>query len=103
MAQNREREILTLQQAAAIQYKDAQELPRVVAAGCGELARKIVELALENNIPVTEDPILAPLLAHVTPGAYINDESFRLVAEVISFLYHTDAEWRKAHEELVPE
>lgn len=86
------------EQAVALQYSELDELPRVIASGQGEIARKILELALENNIPIYEDETLAKILSVLGPKSPISEESFRLVAEIISFLYHTDREWREKHE-----
>ena len=46
--------------AVALKYDDTQSAaPVIVASGMGYLAEKIVETALENQIPVYEDNSLA--------------------------------------------
>lgn len=89
-------------QAIALQYTEQDELPRIIASGAGELARQILELAKKHNIPIREDEALTEMLSKLNVGAYISPESYQLVAEVISFLYHTDKEWRGRHPELKP-
>lgn len=88
--------------AIALHYKDAGELPKVTATGFGEIAKKIVELANQHNIPVQENAALANMLSKARPGQGISTASFSLVAQVISFLYHTDKEWSDTHEFLDP-
>lgn len=90
------------EQAVALQYSEADELPRIIATGAGEVARQILELAQAHEIPIQEDQTLAELLSKLPPGAYISPETYRLVAEVISFLYHSDKTFRDAHQELRP-
>ena len=85
------------EQAVALQYSDKDELPKVIATGAGEIAREILAIAQENNIPIEEDSTLAELLAKLSVGSPISPESFRLVAEVLCFLYHSDKEFRQKH------
>jgi flagellar biosynthesis protein len=90
------------QHAVALRYSEVTELPQVVASGSGELARRIVELALEHKVPIMEDTLLTELLGTLGPGSPIGEESFQLVAEIISFLYHSDREWQRDHTFLDP-
>lgn len=91
-----------VQRAVALHYKDSLELPKIVASGLGEIAKKIITLAEANGVPVHEDHTLTDLLARIPSGNAINSESFRLVAEIVAFLYHTDQEWKAKHKGLVP-
>ncbi|MCO6431849.1 MAG: EscU/YscU/HrcU family type III secretion system export apparatus switch protein [Deltaproteobacteria bacterium] len=86
--------------AIALHYKDATELPKVLASGVDEIALRIIQLAEEHDVPVHQDKMLSELLAKVNQGAPISPESYRLVAEVISFLYHMNKEWREKHPNL---
>ena len=71
--------------AIALHY-DRQGAPTVVAKGRGELARRIVEVARENNVPVEEDEALALALSNVELGDEIPPELYRAVAEVLVFI-----------------
>ncbi len=82
-------------QAVALQYSQQDQLPRIVAHGAGEIARQIIELAKQHNIPIRQNEDLVEMLAKLDVGACISPESYRLVAEIVSFLYHTDKEWRE--------
>lgn len=88
------------QRAIALRYTDIDELPQVIAKGAGEIANKIVALAKEHGVPVQKDDSLADILSKLDTGSLISQESYRLVAEVISFLYFTDQKWRESHSEL---
>jgi flagellar biosynthesis protein len=69
----------------------AEEVPRVVARGQERLARAIVELAREHGIPIREDRDLVALLACCDPGAPIPTELYTAVAELIAWLYRSNA------------
>lgn len=90
------------ERAVALHYQDVEELPRILATGAGEIARQIIRIAQQHGIPVQRDDELTELLSKLDPGGVISPESYRLVAEVICFLYYTDREWQKAHRQLAP-
>jgi flagellar biosynthesis protein len=74
--------------AAALGYDPEQEAaPRVLAAGRGVVAEKIIVLAQENQIPVVEDQALAEALALVDIGAMIPVELYTVVAEILAYVY----------------
>jgi flagellar biosynthesis protein len=68
--------------AAALRY-DGTGAPRVVAAGNGALARRIVETARESGVAVREEPALAEALARLQLDAEVPEELWRAVAEVL--------------------
>ena len=75
--------------AAALRY-DGTGAPRVVAAGNGELARRIVEAAVESGVPVREDPALAEALGRLQLEAEVPEELWRAVAEVLVWAQRLD-------------
>ena len=88
--------------AVALQYKNLDMLPTILASGTGQLARRIIQLAEEHNVRVEKDSVLAEMLAALSVGDTICPESFRLVAELICFLYQVDLDWRQKHSFLEP-
>lgn len=88
--------------AIALQYQDVDQIPRVLASGAGELARQIVRLAEQHGVALHQNSALAELLSKLPAGAVISPDTYRLVAEIICFLYYTDQEWRAAHDKLSP-
>ena len=66
---------------------DGMGAPRVTATGRGELAARIAALALEHDVPISDDPELVEVLAQVELGATIPEALFVAVAEVIAFAY----------------
>ena len=86
------------QQAIALQYTVGEGAPRVVASGAGEIAKRILELAQENHIPVHQNDSLVDILSKLDLGYEIPKETYRLVAEILAFLYRTDQDYRKKKE-----
>lgn len=77
--------------AVALRYRrDHDRAPRVVAAGKGELARRIIAAAREYGVPLYEDQELVSLLLRLTPGTEVPPELYRAVAEVLVFIYGLD-------------
>lgn len=74
--------------AAAVTYiPGTDRAPKVVASGYGEIADKIVALAVENGIPIQKDDNLATLLAALDVDMDIPPALYRAVAEVLVFIY----------------
>lgn len=73
--------------AFALEYQE-HDLPRVSASAAGEMAEKLLEIAREHDIPVTEDPSLAEALAGLPDGSQIPDSLFIAVAEVLAYAYY---------------
>ncbi len=75
--------------AVALRYDRLKEsAPVVVAKGAGWLCESIKKLAREHSVPVIEKPPLARLLyRQVELGREIPVEVYRIVAEVLSYVY----------------
>ena len=80
---------------AAAQRYDGARAPRVVAAGSGELARRIVDAARDAGVAVREDAALADALARVQLEAEVREELWRAVAEVLVWAQRLDAAARR--------
>jgi len=63
------------------------DAPKVVASGRGSFAERIIERAVENEVPVHKDDHLAELLSKVSVPSYIPTELFEAVARVLAFIY----------------
>lgn len=81
--------------AIALGYDaESMDAPQVLATGKGHKAKKILEIAKENNIAVEKDPVLAEALSHLDPGQEIPPELYRVVAEILVFIMETDRKTR---------
>ncbi|MGE4273192.1 MAG: EscU/YscU/HrcU family type III secretion system export apparatus switch protein [Desulfitobacterium sp.] len=77
------------EKAAALAY-DHVGAPKVVAKGSGEVARKIIEQAIEYGIPIQKDEILIETLMKVEYGEEIPPQLYQVVAELLAFIYRLD-------------
>jgi len=75
--------------AVALRYeRDREMAPLVVAKGAGALCERIKQIAREHSVPVIEKPPLARLLyRQVELGREIQVEVYRVVAEILSYVY----------------
>ncbi|MEW6273556.1 MAG: EscU/YscU/HrcU family type III secretion system export apparatus switch protein [Bacillota bacterium] len=77
--------------AAALRYNpEEHSAPVVVAAGRGDLAKKIKEIAREHNIPVYEDEALADALVKLGAQVEIPPELYQAVACVLAYVARLD-------------
>lgn len=76
--------------AAALRYRHKKDYaPKVIAKGTGTIAEKIIQIALEHNIPIQDDPYLVEALLTLDLYEDIPPELYRAVAEVLVFIYKT--------------
>lgn len=77
----------------ALGYDAARdEAPRVLAAGRGELAETLINIAKKHDIPVHTDHPLASALVKLEIGAAIPPDMYAAVAEVLAFLWRLEQE-----------
>ena len=79
--------------AVAVKYDNKQmSAPRVTAKGEGFIARKIVERAIEADVPIVEDAALVSALISLELGEEIPSELYEVVARVLAWVYKIDKE-----------
>lgn len=77
--------------AVALKYDpDSDDAPRVIAAGKGYMADKILETAKESKVPVHKDAALAGSLSKLEIGENIPPELYEVVAEILVFVNRMD-------------
>ena len=76
--------------AVALGYNPNEAAPRIIAAGKGYLADKILKRADENKIPVHKDEQLAAALSKLDIGDYIPPELYEVVSEILLFVDNMD-------------
>ena len=75
--------------AIALRYEEKTDpAPLVVAKGAAKMARRIKELAGENDIPIIHDPPVARMLFYqVEVGEEIPADLYQAVAEILALVY----------------
>lgn len=76
--------------AAAIKYDKGDRAPRLTAFGEGEIAEKIIELAVREGVPLYQEEDLVLKLKQLEIGREIPPELYQVVARVLSFVYYLD-------------
>lgn len=76
--------------SAALHYS-GEGAPVLVAKGDGALARRIVEIARENDVPIVQDEQLTELLCQIPLGDEVPPKLYVAVAEVLAFVYRLNA------------
>lgn len=78
-------------EAAALKYEDGKDFaPRVTALGRGYLAERMIKEAESSRVQVVEDEGLSHVLHRLSVGDAIPEELYRVVAEILSFVYWMD-------------
>lgn len=75
-----------LKKAVALKYSDGAVAPVITASGKGFLAEKILEIAAQNEIPVTENENLVDFLSVQEIGQPIPEETWEAVAKIFAFV-----------------
>ena len=86
------------QSAVALKYSPSETpVPKVVAKGYGEVAKKIIALARKHNIPIKEDPDLVQILYQLDLNQKIHPSAYKVVAEILAFVYSLNNKWKQTH------
>jgi len=87
-----------IKKAVALGYDPSKDgAPQVLAKGKGLAADRIVEIAKEKGVDLYEDPALVEALSAVDIGKEIPEELYKVVAEVLAFIYSLDGRLSKAN------
>jgi flagellar biosynthesis protein len=78
--------------AVAVEHQpDGPGAPRVIAKGRGALAEQILQIAFDRGVKVRSDADLAEILATIEVESEIPLEALAAVAEILSYVYRTQA------------
>ena len=73
--------------AIALGYDTSSDaVPRILATGKNNLAKRILEIAAQENIPIHEDKDLLNILSLLEVGSYIPYEAYGAVAKILSHI-----------------
>jgi flagellar biosynthesis protein len=85
-----------VQKAVALGYDpNKDDAPRVLASGKAKIAEEIISVAQKNGIPIQDDPLLTAALMEIDINKTIPPELYRVVAEVLSYIYRIQQKTRK--------
>ena len=82
--------------AISLKYSwGSNHAPKVTAKGQGWVAEKIIAMAEQQNIPIKKDKDLVALLEKVDVGHEIPESLYKLVAELLAWVYQLNNEYSK--------
>ena len=82
--------------AISLKYSGgSNHAPKVTAKGQGWVAEKIIAMAEQQNIPIKKDKDLVALLEKVDVGREIPESLYKLVAELLAWVYQVNNEYSK--------
>jgi flagellar biosynthesis protein len=81
-----------LQNAIALAYQAGDAAPKVVAKGKGLIAEEIIARAKEHGVYIHQSKELVSLLMKVELDQDIPPALYRVVAELLAWLYHIESE-----------
>ncbi len=73
--------------AVALKY-DGKRAPTVAASGLDEVAKEIIRIAREHDVPLYENAELAGILARLDLDEEIPETLYRVIAEILAFAFH---------------
>ncbi|MBL4607962.1 MAG: flagellar biosynthesis protein FlhB [Pseudomonadales bacterium] len=74
--------------SVALKYNDFMAAPVVVAKGVDQIALKIREIAVENDVVIVEAPPLARAVYHTAAiGSEIHEDLYVSVAQILAYVY----------------
>jgi flagellar biosynthesis protein len=80
--------------AVSLQYNQGGDrAPKLTAKGQGWLAEKIIAMAQKQNIPIKKDKDLIELLEKIDIGQEIPEELYKIVAELLAWVYDLNKEY----------
>ncbi len=77
--------------AVALAYRPGDAAPRVVAKGGGLVANEIIRRARDAGVHVHESQELVAMLMHIDLDQHIPPALYVIVAELLAWLYRTEA------------
>ncbi|MEI6102182.1 MAG: EscU/YscU/HrcU family type III secretion system export apparatus switch protein [Eubacteriales bacterium] len=82
-------------QAAALQYDSSHNFaPIVTALGQGTVADRIIEKALQNEVPVLENIGLSQMLQALSVGDSIPPKLYEAVAQIFAYIFRMDQKYQ---------
>jgi len=89
-----------IKKATALKYdQKTDNAPIVTAKGKGEVAKNIIKIAQENDIPVKKDEDLINMLSEIELNKEIPVELYQAVSEVFTFIYGITNKNKEENEE----
>ena len=78
--------------AVALRYPEWADAPYISAKAKGSVAKRLVEIADENGIPIVENAEMANVLSLQNVGSFIPESTYSAIATIFAFVVKLDEE-----------
>ena len=72
--------------AVALRYPEWADAPYISAKAKGSVAERLVQIAMENDVPVVEDAQTANVLSIQSIGSFIPESTYSAIAAIFAFV-----------------
>ena len=79
-------------EAVALRYPEWADAPYISAKAKGSVAKRLVEIADENGIPIVENAEIANVLSLQNVGSFIPKSTYSAIATIFAFVVKLDEE-----------
>ncbi|MBQ7537654.1 MAG: EscU/YscU/HrcU family type III secretion system export apparatus switch protein [Treponema sp.] len=79
-------------EAVALRYPEWADAPYISAKAKGSVAKRLVEIADENGIPIVENAEMANVLSLQNVGSFIPESTYSAIATIFAFVVKLDEE-----------
>jgi len=79
-------------EAVALRYPEWADAPYISAKAKGSVAKRLVEIADENGIPIVENAEMANVLSLQNVGSFILESTYSAIATIFAFVVKLDEE-----------
>jgi flagellar biosynthesis protein len=76
--------------AVALEAREGDAAPQVIASGRGHVAEQILAIAFANNVKVRTDADLVQVLAAVDVDSDVPTEAMAAVSEILAYVYRAN-------------
>ena len=76
--------------AVALRYPEWADAPYISAKAKGSVARRLVKIAEQSEVPVVENAEMANVLSLQSVGSLIPEETYAAIATIFAFIIKLD-------------
>ncbi|MBP3773587.1 MAG: EscU/YscU/HrcU family type III secretion system export apparatus switch protein [Treponema sp.] len=76
--------------AVALRYPDWADAPYISAKAKGSVARRLVEIADKNDVPIVQNAEMANVLSLQRLGSFIPESTYSAIAAIFAFVIKLD-------------
>ncbi len=84
---------MTENKAVALKYSEGDSAPLIAASARGFLAKKMLEIAEKEKVPIVKDKMLADVLTVQEIGAVVPQGTWEALAKIFAYVMKVESEY----------